>query len=60
MANYYSPFSLRVSEEIIEKMKRIAAANHRSANKEMEVALERYIAAYERENGMIAIKKEEP
>lgn len=60
MANYYSPFSLRVSEEIIEKMKRIAAVNHRSANKEMEVALERYIAAYERENGAVAIEKEEP
>lgn len=60
MANYYSPFSLRVSEEIIEKMKRIAAENHRSANKEMEVALERYIAVYERENGTIVIEKEEP
>lgn len=60
MANYYAPFSLRVSEEIIGKMKRIAAANRRSANKEMEVALERYIAAYERENGEIALEKEEP
>ncbi len=60
MANYYSPFSLRVSEKMIEKMKRIAAANHRSANKEIEVALEQYITAYERENGTIVIEKEEP
>lgn len=45
---------------MIEKMKRIAAANHRSANKEIEVALEQYITAYERENGTIVIEKEEP
>ena len=54
MPNYFSPFSLRVSEKII------AAKNHRSANKEMEVALERYIAAYEQEHGPIEVKKEEP
>ena len=61
MPNYFSPFSLRVSEEVITKIKLIAAKNHRSANKEMEVALEQYIAAYERANGEIEFKqKEEP
>ena len=60
MPNYFSPFSLRVSEEIIGKIKAIAAKNHRSANKEMEVALEQYIAAYEREHGSVEVKKEEP
>lgn len=60
MPKYFAPFSLRVSEEIIGKMKKIAEINHRSANKEMEVALERYIAAFEQENGEIDIKKEEP
>ena len=60
MPNYFSPFSLRVSEEMIGKIKIIAAKNHRPANKEMEVALERYIAAYEQEHGPIEVKKEEP
>lgn len=60
MPNYFSPFSLRVSEEMIGKIKIIAAKNHRSANKEMEVALERYIAAYEQEHGPIEVNKEEP
>ncbi|MEG1594068.1 MAG: Arc family DNA-binding protein [Oscillibacter sp.] len=55
MANYYAPFSLRVPEETVEKMKRIAATNHRSANKEMEVALEQYIAAYEQQLGPIQL-----
>lgn len=55
MGNYYPPFSLRVSEEIIAKMKIIAAANKRSATKEMEVALEKYIASYESENGEIIL-----
>ena len=52
---------MRVSEEMIGKIKIIAAKNHRSANKEIEAALERYIAAYEQEHGPIeVIKKEEP
>lgn len=53
MGNYYAPFSLRVPEELIGKMKYIAARNHRSANREMKVAIETYIQAYEKENGAI-------
>ena len=41
MANYYTPFSLRVSEELLDKVKQLAAAHKRSANKEIEFALER-------------------
>ena len=40
MANYYTPFSLRVSEELLGKVRQIAAAHKRSANKEIEFALE--------------------
>lgn len=47
MANYYTPFSLRVSEELIAKIKIIAARNKRSANKEIEYALEQYIKDFE-------------
>ena len=45
MGNYYTPFSLRVSEDAIVKMKWIGKIHQRSATKEMEVALEQYIAA---------------
>ena len=41
MANYYTPFSLRISEELLAKLKVIAVRNKRSANKEMEYALTR-------------------
>ena len=51
MANYYTPFSLRVSEELLAKIKVIAVRNKRSANKQVEYILERYIAEYEAENG---------
>lgn len=36
MTNYYTPFSLRVSEALLEKIKQTAATNKRSANKEVE------------------------
>lgn len=47
MANYYTPFSLRVSEELIAKIKIIAARNKRSADKEIEYALEQYVKDFE-------------
>lgn len=59
MANYYTPFSLRVSEELLGKVKQIAAAHKRSANKEIEFALEQYVAAYEKEHGGISLPTEE-
>ena len=45
---------------MIGKIKIIAAKNHRSANKEIEAALEQHIAAYEQKHGPIEVKKEEP
>lgn len=53
MANYYTPFSLRISEELLDKVKSIAEKNKRSANKEIEFALEAYVAEYEEKNGTI-------
>ena len=55
MANYYTPFSLRVSEELLDKVKQLAAAHKRSTNKEIEFALEQYVAAYEQEHGSILL-----
>ena len=41
------------------KVRQIAAAHKRSANKEIEFALEQYVAAYEKEHGDISLPTEE-
>ncbi|MDD6061983.1 MAG: Arc family DNA-binding protein [Oscillospiraceae bacterium] len=51
--NYYTPFSLRISETLLDKIKVIAKENKRSANKEMEFILEQYVARFEKEFGTI-------
>ena len=53
MGNYYTPFSLRISEELLEKIKLIAVQNKRSANKEMEYALTKYVEAWEKKNAKL-------
>ncbi len=53
--NYFQPFSLRVSEELMEKVKYIAAKNKRSTNKEIEFILEETVKKFEKENGEIII-----
>ena len=53
--NYYSPFSLRISEELLDKIKFIAATNKRSANKEIEFILENAVKDFEKENGDISL-----
>ncbi|MCI8877867.1 MAG: hypothetical protein HFF78_02680 [Oscillospiraceae bacterium] len=55
MGNYYTPFSLRISEELLTKIKVIAARNKRSANKEMEYALEQYVKDFESRHEEIII-----
>lgn len=55
MANYYTPFSLRISEVLLLKIKCTAARNKRSTNKEIEYILEQYIQGYEDENGEIEV-----
>lgn len=60
MANYYTPFSLRISEELLAKVKVIAVRNKRSANKEMEFALEQYVRSFEERHGEIAIEGDRP
>lgn len=51
--NYYTPFSLRISEDLLEKVKYIAKENKRSMNKEVEFVLEKYVKTYEKDNGSI-------
>lgn len=49
--NYYSPFSVRIPDELLDKIKKLAAMNKRSANKQVEYILEKYISQWEAENG---------
>jgi len=55
MADYFTPFSLRISEELLAKVKVIAVRNKRSANKEIAYALEQYVKAFEERHGEIQI-----
>ena len=56
MGNYYPPFSLRISEELIGKVKVMAEINKRSANKELEFVVEKYVKEYESKHGEIEIE----
>ena len=56
--NYFPPFSLRVSEDLIDKIKFIASKNKRSANKEIEFVLEKYVEDFEKENGVINLNQD--
>jgi len=58
LGNYYPPFSLRISEDLIEKIKRIAEINKRSANKELEFVIETYVKQYEKQHGQIKLPEE--
>ena len=51
--NYYSPFSLRISEDLLDKIQYLASLNKRSANREIEFILEQHIRNYEAEHGTI-------
>lgn len=51
-------FTLRTSNELLHKISYIAGANGRSANKEIEMLLKRYVAQYERKNGPIPIDED--
>lgn len=59
MGNYYTPFPLRVSEELMDKVKVIAAYNKHSANKEIEAVLLRYVREWEQRNGPICFPGDE-
>lgn len=51
-------YTLRVNRNLFYKFRYIAAAEGRSANKEIEQYLKKRVAEYEKENGKIPIKSE--
>ncbi|MBR1890582.1 MAG: Arc family DNA-binding protein [Clostridia bacterium] len=52
-------YSLRIPEELQEKIKYTADFNSRSRNKEYEIAIKRYIKDFERLYGDIQVKNED-
>ena len=53
MAKYFTPFSLRIEEGTLDKVKWIAQKEKRSANRQIELILEKFLEEYEAENGAI-------
>ena len=49
-------YTLRVNRNLFYKFRYIAAAEGRSANKEIEQYLKKRVAEYEKENGKIPIQ----
>ena len=45
-----TPFSLRVPQELLNRLKRLAEINKRSANREAEQIIEQYIRKWEQVN----------
>ena len=56
--NYYPPFSLRISDELLAKIKYLAQENHRSTNKQLEFILASYVEQYEAAHGPIPVQQE--
>lgn len=48
-------YTLRVDRVLFQKFRYIAESKGRSANKELEQFLKRFVAAYEKENGNIDV-----
>ena len=42
-----NPYGLRLSDEVMSAIKKSAAQNERSVNKEIEFALKQYLKAYQ-------------
>ncbi len=55
MATDKRPTMLRLPEEIYEKVRYLAYIEHRSVNMQIEHALLRYIADYEKQHGSIQL-----
>ena len=53
MSTNKQPLTLRIEENIFAKIKQIAEKERRSLNSQIETAIEKYIADYEKQNGSI-------
>lgn len=53
MSHQLSKFTLRIDSELLKKFRYIADYNARSANREIEVLMKKYIIEFEKEHGRI-------
>lgn len=53
MQSSSTPFSLRIPRELLDRLKRLAKRNKRSANREAEQIIEEYLNRWEKENGTL-------
>ncbi len=51
-------YTLRIPEELQEKIKITSEYNSRSRNKEYEIAIKRYIADFERLHGEVVVSQD--
>ena len=58
MGQQENPYPLRLEREVMSKLRVVAKENGRSINNEIEICLKRYVEAYEKEHGPIAVPKE--
>ncbi|GMA99898.1 Arc family DNA-binding protein [Pelosinus sp. IPA-1] len=56
MPSIIPPFSLRIPEKLLNKMRIIAERNKRSTNKELEFIIEQYVSSYEDKYGSIKVE----
>ena len=52
---HISRYTLRIPSTLYQKLKHTASLNSRSRNKEIEMAIKRYINDFERLNGEISV-----
>lgn len=57
MASNLPRYTLRIPQDILDKIKYIAEENGRSANKEIELMIKQRIKDYESANGSIALSE---
>ena len=58
MGQQENPYPLRLERDVMSKLRVVAKENGRSINQEIEICLKRYLEAYEKEHGAIAVPKE--
>ena len=57
MDTRYLRFTLRIERKLFSKFRYIADYKGRSANRELEQFIKRYVSAFEKENGEINIEE---
>lgn len=55
MPDETAKFTLRIDNEVLQKFRYVAEYNARSANRELEVLIKKYIAEFEKKNGAITL-----